>query len=72
MTTAMTATTTTTRQSHSGVQGFDVAVDVDKSHPVICAWCKAEGKTTVVGYSAVPDSHGICKRHLACLMREVA
>ena len=31
--------------------------------PVLCAWCEREGRETVIGWIAVPGSHGICKAH---------
>ena len=31
--------------------------------PVTCPWCEREGKRTVVDYSTVPHSSGICPRH---------
>lgn len=34
-----------------------------KCYPMPCAWCLAEGKQTVVAYSEVEGSHGMCQRH---------
>lgn len=36
-------------------------------HPVMCAWCLAEGRRTVVDRSIVRGSHGICPEHLKAL-----
>lgn len=30
------------------------------THPVLCSWCGPAGRTTIVGYSSVEGSHGIC------------
>ena len=31
-------------------------------HPRICLWCKKKGIHTVVGYSEIKNSHGICEK----------
>jgi hypothetical protein len=36
-------------------------------YPVLCAWCEAEGVRTVLRYTTVEHSSGICKGHLAQL-----
>lgn len=33
----------------------------EKLYPRICLWCKKKGIHTVVGYSEIENSHGICK-----------
>ena len=30
-------------------------------YPVLCAWCSARGIKTIMHYSSVKDSHGICE-----------
>ena len=37
--------------------------DLCDRYPILCAWCEREGKRTVVGWSTVEGSHGICERH---------
>lgn len=36
--------------------------------PVFCAWC--EGRKTIVGWSTVPNSHGVCRKHEKELNRQ--
>jgi hypothetical protein len=38
---------------------------------VRCPWCDAEGKRTVVGYTTVEHSFGICEVHHAKMRREI-
>jgi Spy/CpxP family protein refolding chaperone len=33
-------------------------------YPINCAWCAVEGLKTITGYTTVPDSSGICPRHV--------
>lgn len=35
----------------------------EKLYPRICLWCKEKGIHTVVGYSKIENSHGMC---MAC------
>jgi len=39
-------------------------------HPVYCAWCQAEGIKTIVGWSTIEGSHGVCKYHFKQVLRE--
>lgn len=39
-------------------------------YPVVCSWCQAEDKRTVVDYSVVKGSHGICEKHSRELLGE--
>lgn len=36
--------------------------------PVECAWCAAEGTTTVLYYARIEHSHGICSDHASALL----
>lgn len=40
---------------------------------VVCAWCQAEGKETVMkdGESDGPLSHGICEMHQEKMLQEI-
>lgn len=39
--------------------------------PIRCAWCEAEGRRhTIVGWSRVRGSHGICDYHRKRLERQ--
>jgi len=38
--------------------------------PVLCAWCEKEGRETVINWTTVPGSHGICKAHGKRMMAE--
>lgn len=40
-------------------------------YPVVCAWCAAEGRETVIGTTSVAGSHGICRACRATLTAEV-
>lgn len=39
-------------------------------HPVLCAWCKEEGRRNVLGYAPIKGSHGICRKHAKALLLE--
>lgn len=39
-------------------------------YPRLCAWCEAEGMRTIVGYTTIEHSSGICAEHLAQLNAE--
>lgn len=41
-------------------------------YDVMCAWCVAEGAPTVVSTSSVEGSHGVCARHAAGMLAELA
>ena len=43
-----------------------------KRYPVKCAWCEKEGWVTVLYWSPVKGSHGICQYHQSELKAEVA
>ena len=34
---------------------------MSEKHPVYCAWCLDKGIKTIIKYSTVKDSHGICQ-----------
>ena len=38
--------------------------------PVVCAWCEARGIRTVVGYTTVYGSHGICNECAEQMVRD--
>ena len=44
--------------------------DRERRYPVLCAWCAAEGKRRVVGWTAVEGSHGICVDHRLELLKD--
>lgn len=31
-----------------------------KAYPVYCSWCRDKNQETIVSYTTVPNSHGIC------------
>jgi hypothetical protein len=39
-------------------------------HPITCPWCQREGRATIVGWSTVKGSHGICPCHKKELERQ--
>jgi hypothetical protein len=39
--------------------------------PMTCPWCDKEGVYTVVGYTTVEGSSGICEVHHAKMRREI-
>jgi len=39
-------------------------------HPVYCAWCQAEGISTIVNWSTIEGSHGVCPFHKKQVVRE--
>jgi hypothetical protein len=41
-----------------------------KRFPITCPWCEREGRPTIVGWSAVRGSHGICPFHKKALERQ--
>jgi len=43
-----------------------------KRYPVKCAWCEKEGWVTVLYWSTVKGSHGICQYHQSEMKAEVA
>lgn len=45
---------------------------VFKQYPVLCAWCLKAGRETIVNWSPVAHSHGICPEHQDALRREIA
>lgn len=42
-----------------------------EKYPVLCAWCKSEGRRTVTGWTSVPNSHGICPDCATALRRDL-
>jgi hypothetical protein len=40
----------------------------EQRFPIFCAWC--EDRKTIVGWSTVPNSHGICPKHEKKLRRD--
>jgi hypothetical protein len=40
-----------------------LAIPIKRNFPVLCAWCEAEGKMTVLNWIGVKGSHGICPVH---------
>lgn len=41
----------------------------EKKYPMLCSWCWEEGTRTVVGWSTVKGSHGICPAHKDAMLR---
>lgn len=39
--------------------------------PVFCAWCEREERPTIVGWSTVEGSHGVCRFHEKELKRQI-
>ena len=37
---------------------------------VLCAWCLEKGLEVIVGWSTVPNSHGVCRKHEKELNRQ--
>jgi len=44
----------------------------EKRYPVLCPWCTSEGRRTVVGWSTVRGSSGICAAHKAVMDAQTA
>ena len=40
-------------------------------YPVLCAWCLKTGTRTIIEYTTVSDSHGICQQCLALALEEI-
>ena len=41
------------------------------SYPVLCAWCLKLGRDTVVNYTTIEHSHGICQPCAEQVYREL-
>lgn len=39
-----------------------ITISRKKMYPRICLWCKKKGIHTIVGYSEIENSHGMCKK----------
>jgi hypothetical protein len=39
-----------------------IIMSSEKTYPRICLWCKEKGIHTIVGYSEIENSHGMCKK----------
>jgi len=42
----------------------------ERKYPVLCAWCLEKGRETIVNWSEVANSHGICEECSAVLRLE--
>ena len=38
-------------------------------YPTLCAWCQSEDAQTIVGWTSVRGTHGICEKHWTELVK---
>ena len=48
-----------------------LGVDIAARYPVLCSWCLKRGQRTIIEYTTVEDSHGICPECYQQVMEEI-